>query len=181
MGVKKAFLLFLLFSLVFMVCVSCELNAKPEEKKSEPVTPAPEPETETPSYSIIGTWHYTYNNEDAYIQFKSDGTGWIHYYQYYGSIGGNLNTYINLYIKNWEYYKESASLLITIAGNNIGGISTDRGPFRYVVSELTETTLYITTNGAYDSAVPTKKDSDAREMKGSMNENYPVTKQCYYS
>ena len=157
MGVKKAFLLFLLFSLVFIVCVSCELNAKPEGKESEPVSPAPEPKPETPSYSIIGKWHYIKNGMDSYIQFDSDKTGWIHYYQYYGSGGGGLNRYIDLRIKQWGYSEETGNLSITIAGNNIGGINTDRGPFTYVVSELTETTLYITTNGAYDSAVPTKK------------------------
>ena len=156
---KRAFLLFLILSLAFLFLISCDLNVDgtEKEKESEPAIPEQEEGEETPYYSITGTWHYMNNGKDSYIQFNPDGTGLIHYYQYYGSSGGNLNSYVSAIIKRWTYYTESGSLVITIAGNNIGGINTDRGLFRYVVSELTETTLYITTDGAYDSAVPTKK------------------------
>lgn len=154
---KKAFLLLLLFALLFAFCISCNPNTETPENESAPVTPTPEAEPEAPSYSIVGTWHYTKNGKDAYLQLDLNKTGWIHYYQYYGSGGGSLNTYIDQRIKEWGYSKEAGTLSITIAGNNIGGINTDRGPFRYVVSELTETTLYLTTNGAYDPVVPTKQ------------------------
>lgn len=68
-----------------------------------------------------------------------------------------MNNYVSVRIRQWSYGNDSGILSITIAGSNIGGINTDKGPFAYVVSELSENTLYITTNGAYDPVVPTKQ------------------------
>ena len=148
-------LLFLIFALVSCDFDSFFLNSGNEEtettsteqESTETVDTISENDTELIEYSIVGTWHYSKNDKDAYIRFDSDGSGIIHYYQYYGSGGGNLNTYVN-----WDF--------VWSRNPNSDAISINvhhEGSCGYVISELTSTTLIITNNGAHNSAVPISK------------------------
>lgn len=155
-------ILFVLLILIPMLLLSaCDpsnsqrenTTTKPQTNPSEPtVTTEPTTTTEhTTSDPLIGIWHYTHNNKDAYIQFNSDGTGLIRYYQYYGPSGGNLNNYINHFIR-WGRSDDNSSVSITIQRALIKDTT-----FSYLISEQTETTLVLATDGAYDPEVPTSK------------------------
>lgn len=163
---KRIWLLLFVLTILFSL-VACDQNVSKENNTNSSGTehvPTPTESVTTPieqpqkqAISIVGTWHYEMSGQDCYIAFYEDGTGWIHYYQDYGQYSG-LTGYVNKGIRKWSYSAESQSLGITIAGGNIAGINTDKGPFGYIVAELTETTLIIKKNGAYDSSVPMNRE-----------------------
>lgn len=125
----------------------------PEEEP--PLNPSTEPKED--EVSIVGSWHYQIQSQDCYIEFYEDGTGWLHYYQYYGQ-GMSLNGFINKKLSCWSYSPESKALGITVAGADLGvsGLNNNSS-FTYVVSELTIDTLVINTNGANDPSIPAGK------------------------
>jgi len=161
----RRFCLVLLILVSMSFLVACDTNtsqkannatpSNPSATPSEPTTPTMEsPNEQNP---IVGYWHYEKKSKDCYIAFYGDGTGLIHWYQDYGQQSG-LTGYVNKGIRSWSYDSKTGNLHITIAGSDLGhGIITDES-YTYKVSKLTESTLVITNNGAYNSSVPIDRD-----------------------
>lgn len=112
----------------------------------------PQDPSQTSDVSIVGIWNFTRNGKDAYMQLNADGTGIIHYYQYYGAGAGGLNRYVNVLISSWSYNPASASFRIA-TGNRFNPENLLQ--VSYTVTTLDANTLEMTADGAVKHEVPT--------------------------